>query len=239
MCGRYTDTKRDKQFLARMGIKQAEIDFVPRYNLAPTQSAAIVVSPDAQRFELRRARWGLIPSWAKEEKIGSSLINARAETIASKPAFRTSFRRRRCLVLADGFFEWQRVGAGKLPVYIRMKDCAPFLFGGLWDRWNDIESFAIITVEPNPLLAGIHTRMPLILGAEQASTWLDPQTTTQALTRLLRPYEAGEMEFFPVSKLVNTAQPDSPECIERADTLFARRERTPKAEEPLLPGFSL
>ena len=121
MCGRYTDTKRDKQFLVRMGIEQAEIDFVPRYNLSPTQQASVVMFGDSGP-QLRRARWGLIPFCAKDEKIGNSLINARGETVSTKPSFRTSFKKKRCLVLADGFFEWQKVSGGKQPIYIRMRE---------------------------------------------------------------------------------------------------------------------
>jgi putative SOS response-associated peptidase YedK len=127
MRGRYTDTKRDKQFLVRMGIEQAEIDFVPRYNLSPTQQASVVMAGE-NGPELRRARWGLIPFWAKDEKIGSSLINARGETVPTKPAFRSSFKKRRCLVLADGFYEWQKVPGGKQPIYIRMREGKPFVF---------------------------------------------------------------------------------------------------------------
>ncbi|MGZ8920690.1 MAG: SOS response-associated peptidase [Limisphaerales bacterium] len=239
MCGRYTDTKRDKQFLVRMGVEQAEIDFVPRYNLAPTQSASIIACADDDRPELRRSRWGLIPFWARDEKIGNSLINARAETIASKPAFRTSFRKKRCLILADGFFEWQNISGGKQPVYIHMKDGVSFVFGGLWDRWNDLETFSIITVEPNALLSTIHTRMPLILPQDAVQRWLDPATPVGQLIPLLRPYAADPMEFFPVSTLVNTPRVDSPELIQRANAVPLKPVRAARAkiEEPLLPGF--
>ena len=216
MCGRYTDTKRDKQFLVRMGIEQAEIDFVPRYNLAPTQSASVLACTDDGRPELRRSRWGLIPFWAKDEKIGNSLINARAETIATKPAFRTSFRKKRCLIVADGFFEWQTVPGGKQPLYIHMKDGAPFVFGGLWDRWGDLETFSIITVRPNELLSTVHTRMPLILPEDAIQRWLDPATSPDQITSLLQPYAAEKMELFPVSKLVNTPHADTPDCIKRS-----------------------
>ena len=243
MCGRYTDTKRDKQFLVRMGIEQAEIDFVPRYNLAPTQTASIVACQEDGRPELRRSRWGLIPFWAKDEKIGSSLINARAEDIATKPAFRTSFRKKRCVVLADGFFEWQKVPRGKQPVYIHFQSSEPFVFGGLWDRWHGLETFSIITVEPNELLSSVHNRMPLILPPENIQCWLDPKTSSEELTSLLRPYPARQMEFFPVSPQVNTPRIDSSELIERIVpgplTLepISRRKTKIVAEEPLLPGF--
>lgn len=231
MCGRYTDTKRDKQFLVRMGIEQAEIDFVPRYNLSPTQQASIVLAGDAG-VELHRARWGLIPFWAKDEKIGNSLINARGETVASKPAFRSSFKKRRCLVLADGFYEWQKTPGGKQPMYIRMTEGKPFAFAGLWDRWNEIETFSIITVEPNELCAKVHDRMPLILMEEDFPKWLDSRTPIEEVGSLLKPYSAAEMEFFPVSKVVNTPRIDSSDCVKPIELQPAD-----VAKEASLPGL--
>lgn len=218
MCGRYTDTKRDKQFLVRMGIKQGEIDFVPRYNLCPTQEATIILQGE-NGPELKRARWGLLPSWAKDEKIGNSLINARCETVATKPAFRHAFRKGRCLVLADGFYEWQKIPGGKQPIYIRLKGAKQFGFAGLYERWKngdeEVLSFTIITVQPNELVAPVHDRMPLILPESVASKWLDPQTSVDELQTLLKPYVADEMESYPVSPLVNNPQNEKPICIER------------------------
>ena len=243
MCGRYTDTKRDKAFLVRMGIAQAEIDFVPRYNLAPTQTATVVACNSEGQPELRRSRWGLIPFWAKDEKIGNSLVNARAEGIATKPAFRTSFRKRRCVVLADGFFEWQKVPGGKQPIYIHLKEGRPFVFGGLWDRWNDLETFTIITVGPNELMSSIHDRMPLILPEEAVERWLDPKTPEEQVSGLLQPYAAAEMDCFPVSPIVNTPKVDSPDCVKRvepgAKLALERTVRRKKEsqDEPMLPGF--
>ena len=221
MCGRYTDTKRDKQFLVRMGIEQAEIDFVPRYNLSPTQQASVVMWGD-NGPQLRRARWGLVPFWAKDEKIGNSLINARGETVAAKPSFRTSFKKNRCLVLADGFFEWQKVAGGKQPIYIRMREGRPFVFAGLWDRWNETESFTIITTEPNHLCSNVHDRMPVILREDEFARWLDAGTPMESVSALIRPHSDEEMECFPVSRLVNSPKTDSAECVQRTDspTLF-------------------
>ena len=220
MCGRYTDTRRDKRVLVRMGLEhaaQAEIDFVPRYNVAPTQQASIVVQ-GREGPALRRARWGLIPWWAKDEKIGNSLINARGDTLASKPAFRDSFRKRRCLVIADGFYEWQKLGSGRVPlkqpVYIRLNGGAQFGFAGLWDRWNGVESFSIVTVEPNELLAPIHDRMPMMLTDEEYAKWLDVETPVEELESMLQPQSAAEMEHYPERPLVNSAAIDSPECLE-------------------------
>jgi len=219
MCGRYTDTRRDKRLLVRMGLEhaaQAEIDFVPRYNVAPTQQASIVVNGQ-NGTELRRARWGLIPWWAKDEKIGNSLINARGDTLGSKAAFRDSFRKRRCLVIADGFYEWQKLGSGRVPlkqpVYIRLKGGVQFGFAGLWDRWKGVESFSIVTVEPNELLAPIHDRMPMLLQEEDYAKWLDAETSVEELQSMLKPYPSKEMEHYPVRPLVNSAAIDSPECV--------------------------
>lgn len=217
MCGRYTDTRRDKQFLVRMGV-QAGLEFTPRYNIAPTQDAWIVTQREDGTRESKRARFGLIPFWAKDEKIASSLINARFETVASKPAFRSAYKKRRCLVLADGFYEWQKRPDGKQPFYIRMREGKQFAFGGLWEHWREgeknVESFCIITVEPNELCAKVHDRMPLILREEDFASWLDTKTTMEQLASLLKPYCAAEMETFPVSKLVNNARNESERCVE-------------------------
>jgi putative SOS response-associated peptidase YedK len=165
-------------------------------------------------------RWGLIPSWAKDPAIGMKLINARAETVAEKPSFRKSFKQRRCLVLADGFYEWQKEGRVKQPYYIRLKSERPFAFAGLWDHWADadektIESCALLTTEPNELMAPIHHRMPVILNPDAYDDWLDPdQQDVARLVTLLGPYPAGEMVANPVSRLVNNARFDDPRCVE-------------------------
>jgi putative SOS response-associated peptidase YedK len=230
-----------------MGIDQAEIDFVPRYNLAPTQTASIVAREEGGRLELKRARWGLVPFWAKDEKIGNSLVNARAEGLATKSAFRTSFRKRRCVVLADGFFEWQKVPGGKQPIYLHLKESRPFVFAGLWDRWHDLDTFSIITVPPNELVSPIHDRMPLILPESAIAGWLDPGAPLENVSSLMRSYPAAEMELYPVSKIVNTPKLDSPECIYRIDPSAAicvsekspPRNRVPRSNEPMLPGLGV
>jgi putative SOS response-associated peptidase YedK len=227
-----------------MGIEQAEIDFVPRYNIAPTQTAIMIASDGDGHPGLRRARWGLIPFWAKDEKIGTSLVNARAEGIETKPAFRNSFKKRRCAVMADGFFEWQKVPGGKQPMYIHLKEGRPFVFGGLWDRWNDLETFTIITVKPNELVAGIHDRMPLILPEEAIARWLDPNTSAEEVSAMLRPFAAGEMACFPVSTIVNTPKVDSSDCVKRVEPgaplkleRVIRRKVSERGDEPMLPGL--
>ena len=226
MCGRFTLTTSPEEL-------QAAFDWLkmppqadeaqpggPRYNIAPTQPVAVV--PNDGRNRLDFFTWGLIPSWAKDPSLGSRLINARAETLAEKPAFRSAFRRRRCLILADGFYEWQAIPGrkSKQPYFIALADRRPFAFGGLWELWNSpdgsqIYSCTIITTEPNSLMAGIHNRMPLILPPENYPEWLNPnEQRPQALQALLQPYAADQMAAYPVSSLVNSPANDSPELVE-------------------------
>jgi putative SOS response-associated peptidase YedK len=221
MCGRYT--------LTSPGEVVAEIfelidvpEVLPRYNLAPTQEAAVVrvVAPGAPRT-LDLLRWGLIPTWAQDPTIGNRMINARAESAAEKPAYRDSFRRRRCLVPANGFYEWKRHGKLKQPHLIRRRDRLPFAFAGLWSSWRDaenpavVETFTILTTAPNDLLRGIHDRMPVILGPGAYAAWLDPANRDSAsLQALLVPASAEGWEAVPVSTRVNSPAHDAPDCIE-------------------------
>jgi putative SOS response-associated peptidase YedK len=194
----------------------------PRFNIAPTQAVAAVrrvpeSSEPARQLVL--LRWGLVPSWAKDPKIGNSLINARAESVAAKPAFRTAFRRRRCLVVADGFYEWQRTGTKKQPYFIRLADDRPFAFAGLWEFWEGpdhsaLESCTLITTSANELMAPIHDRMPVILSPDDYDRWLDPAIQKpDQLQPLLRPYPSGEMLAYPVSTHVNNPRNEDAECI--------------------------
>lgn len=217
MCGRYT-LYTDGTVIAQQ-FELTEVPVLePHYNIAPTQPVAVVRQTQQGRA-LHALRWGLVPPWAKDPAIGSRMINARAETVAEKPSFRSALRRRRCLVLADGFYEWQAVGKGpKQPFYIHLKDKQPFVFAGLWEVWGDthnqLESCTIITTTPNALMQPIHNRMPVILPPEQYATWLDPELTdTGPLTALLQPYTAEKMDAYPVSRTVNRALHDSPDCI--------------------------
>ncbi|MCB1056336.1 MAG: SOS response-associated peptidase, partial [Acidobacteria bacterium] len=168
-------------------------------------------------------RWGLIPHWAKDPSIGNRLINARAETAAEKPAFRSSFSKRRCLVPADGFYEWQKTGGRKQPFYLQLKEHRPFAFAGLWARWKasedeTVQSFTLLTTTPNEVAAKVHDRMPVILPPESYDRWLDPELhDREALEALLLPYPAEAMEAYPVSTLVNSPQNDDPRCIEPID----------------------
>ena len=218
MCGRFTLTTNLGAIAKRFGVARFLEEVGPRYNIAPTQTV-IVVSADGARH-LTEMRWGLIPSWAKDPAIGNRMINARAETVATKPAFRAALRKRRCLILADGFYEWQPVGRRKQPVYITLKTREPFSFAGLWESWTspdreEMKTCTIITTEANELLKPIHDRMPVILVKDAEAIWLDP--TMQEPERLLshlKPYPSDEMEVYPVSAKVNSPANDGPGCIQ-------------------------
>ncbi len=201
-----------------------ELAFDPglRYNIAPTQAVAVVrIAPDTSVRQWQLVRWGLVPSWAKDASIGSRMINARAETVAGKPSFRTSFRRRRCLVPADGYFEWQKTGQGKQPYYIRMRDDRPFAMAGLWESWlnpatnEPLLSCTIITTQANELTQPIHDRMPVILAAADYEMWLDPQPPDpERLGALLRPCDSATLRADPVDTYVNSPRNDGPRCVE-------------------------
>jgi putative SOS response-associated peptidase YedK len=220
MCGRFTLTADPADLQeAFYWVDFGNASFTPRYNIAPTQGVAVV--PNNGHNKLDFFTWGLVPSWAKDPSIGSRMINARSETLAEKPSFRTAYKRRRCLILADGFYEWaQNPGEkAKTPMLIRMKDGKPFAFAGLWEDWqspdgSQILSTTIITTQPNRLLAPIHNRMPVILPPEAYQAWLEPgEVPASHLDPLLRPYNPDLMEAFPVSRMVNSPKNDTPECI--------------------------
>ncbi len=215
MCGRYTLTidPADLQDMLKLGELPPELH--PRYNIAPTQPVPVVTSADDRKVEL--FQWGLIPSWSKDPAIGSRMINARAETLAEKPAYRVPFARKRCLILADGFFEWKQADKSKRPFFIQLKSREPFAFAGLWDHWTAPTGEAkrtctIITCEPNELMSELHNRMPVILDKPAMWEWLDPDATPVGLHALLVPY-AKPMTAYPVSRLVNQPANDSPACI--------------------------
>ncbi|MBD2595977.1 SOS response-associated peptidase [Nostoc spongiaeforme FACHB-130] len=219
MCGRFTLNQSAEALSKAFNLQQVP-DLAAQYNIAPTQMVLTVLHhPSNEQYEFQQLRWGLIPSWAKDAKMGVKLINARAETVSEKPAFRASFKRRRCLVIADGFYEWQKQQSQKQPFYFRLQDGKPFGFAGLWDVWHspegeEIASCTIITTTANELLAPIHDRMPVILAPEDYDLWLDTQVQTpEKLQPLLDPYPVEAMTAYPVSNLVNKPQHNSPECI--------------------------
>jgi putative SOS response-associated peptidase YedK len=217
MCGRFTLTADVNTLQESFPFVEMPQGMQPHYNIAPTQPVAVV--PNDGRNRLDYFIWGLIPSWAKDPNIGSRLINARAETLQEKPSFRTAFRRRRCLVLADGFYEWKQGERGKTPMYIRLASGKPFAFAGLWESWNapdgsNVLSCTIITTQPNELMATIHNRMPVILLEESYSIWLESgEADPQRLAGLLKPYPAAQMQAYPVSPMVNSPKNDLPELI--------------------------
>ena len=218
MCGRYSLIASIAELESRFGFDGADAAYSPSYNVAPTQGVLTVAAESEGRLAMRM-RWGLIPSWAKEASIGGRMINARAETVAEKPSFRTALRRRRCLVLADGFYEWRRTSAGKRPMRITMTSGEPFAFPGLWETWRDpqdetVTSCTIITTVANDLLRPIHDRMPVILQREQEDLWLDHDVREpEVLREVLIPYSPGAMKAYEVSTLVNSPANDGPELI--------------------------
>jgi putative SOS response-associated peptidase YedK len=218
MCGRFSLGGSATALLASFFNVRESVAWTARYNLAPSQEVLTIVQPVGAAREFHRMRWGLIPSWAKDPAIGNRLINARAETVATKPAFRSALRERRCLILTDGFYEWQAQGGRKRPWCIRMADGRPFAFAGLWERWTDpegraIESCTIITTTPNDLIGQLHHRMPVILAPRDHEVWLDVRIRdADRLLPLLAPYPSHELAAYPVSLLVNNPANDSPAC---------------------------
>ncbi len=215
MCGRFSLSAPSEEIGALFGL-EALAARAPRYNIAPTQTVAAVRQEGGAR-RLVELRWGLVPGWAKDDAIGARLINARAETLSEKPSFRGAFKARRCLIPADGFYEWQKTGKGraKQPFHLRRPDGKPFAFAGLWERWTrgaePLESCAIITTEANGLLRPIHDRMPVILGPESFDTWLgEPAPDPAALAALLRPCPDDLLTAVPVSTAVNNPRFDGP-----------------------------
>lgn len=216
MCGRFTLKNPER-------IRISDFDYynlnnlVPRYNIAPSQEVLTVVERASKR-EGRLVQWGLVPSWSNEAK---GIINARVETIDEKPSFKESFERRRCLIPADGFYEWERNGKISQPYYFQMKNKAPFAFAGIWDRWRSeersIASCAIITTTANELLAEIHTRMPVILSPESYELWLNEESRATDLKELLVPYPADRMMSHPVSYEVNDPKVDDARLLDRVE----------------------
>ena len=222
MCGRLVIDLSPEMITEIYGIiKKIDRELNPRYNVVPSQTIPIVREDVEGSRELTFVRWGLIPSWAKDISIGNSLINARSETAAEKPSFRSAFKRRRCVIPSGGFYEWQRQdGKRKQPWYFRMADGSPVSIAGLWEHWQGsdgqiIESCSILTTSANELMAPIHDRMPVILSHEDHATWLNPKLTDGApLKALCRPCPADLLNAYPVSPMVNSPKNDSADCIE-------------------------
>lgn len=226
MCGRYKLTVPFREIVRLYELTNSTSDrfdnLRPRYNIAPTQEVAVIRLDASRRREFATLRWGLIPFWAKDVKVGYSLINAMSETVADKPSFREAFKTRRCLAIADGFYEWKPMpGKLKQPYLIRMFNDAPFAFAGPWEMWKDkgtgevIESCTIITCPPNALCSPIHNRMTAILAPEDYAAWLgEVEATPDQLKALLRPFTADLMEAIPISTKVNSVKNDSAAVLE-------------------------
>ena len=220
MCGRFVLCSPAKTIIEEFRVDKAAFEYIPSYNVAPTQNV-VIVREDGTRI-LTQYKWGLIPSWAKDPGIGYSMINARAETIADKPAFSSSFKKKRCLVIADGFYEWKK-GKVKIPVYIRLKSGKPFGFAGLYSIWKspegeEIRTCAIITTEANEIVSAIHDRMPAIISKEHYDYWLDPGSyDREKLLSFLKPYDPEAMELYTVSKKVNSPSYNAPDNIAPVD----------------------
>ena len=225
MCGRFTLTADQDSFEDRFSLTRFDLGWVPSFNIAPTQEV-LTVTNDGSENRPELMRWGLVPSWAKDPKIGNRMINARSETLAEKPSFRTAFKRRRCLIPADGFYEWKREGKAKKPMLITANPGGLFAFAGLWETWKQPDdswllTCAIITTPANEFMKSIHDRMPVILPRESEASWLDPEEQdTAMLSELLLPYDSDRMEAYEVSTLVNSPRNNFPEVIEPVATLF-------------------
>lgn len=220
MCGRYTLTSPAEALRALFDLEIADPD-VPRFNIAPTQQIIWVRMSESGTYEAQRGRWGLVPFFSKDPAGGDALLlNARSETVAVKPSFRAAFKRRRCLIPADGFFEWKKVGEKKQPYHIRLQGMHPFAIAGLYEHWSgkdgtSVDSCTLITTAPNKLMTEIHDRMPVILDQENYRTWTDPKIDDPAiLMPLLAPYRDGRLEAVPVSTKVNNPRNDDPRCLE-------------------------
>jgi len=220
MCGRYAFFS-PAEAVKRVFALDEVPELAPRYNIAPTQSVPAVRAAEGGSRSLAMLHWGLVPRWAKERAIGNRMINARAETLAEKPAYRDAFRRRRCLVLADGWYEWQAAPGGKLPWFIRLGDGRPFGFAGLWERWKEpasgepLESCTIVTTAAAESIRGIHERMPAILPEQEWGRWLDPACLdTGRLSLLLQPFDQQALQAWRVSRMVNAPKNEGPKLIE-------------------------
>lgn len=218
MCGRYVLTADADTIQLAFDLENVPQVHTARFNIAPSQPIAAITNEDPKTLTF--LKWGLIPSWSKDPAMGNKMINARSESAPEKPAFRAAFKRRRCLIPADGFFEWQKRGSSKVPMFIHMSDYSVFAFAGLWEVWHspegdEIRTATILTTEPNELMKSIHDRMPVILPREHYQVWLAPgDQKVDDLRRLMKPFDASRMAAYSVSTFVNNPANDTPETIE-------------------------
>ena len=219
MCGRYRLSRRKQLVEEYFDTESDEPEWTPRYNIAPSQPVPVIrQNPKKPRRELSLMRWGLIPSWAKDASIAARMINARSETVGTKPAFRDPMTNRRCLIPADGFYEWQRTGKVKQPYCFEVNDGDLFALAGIWDRWTDpnrntVETCSILTTSPNAVTSAIHDRMPVILDPDSYDIWLDPgMRDVTTASELLKPYDAQLMRCYPIGARINHVANDDEEC---------------------------
>ncbi len=221
MCGRYTLSTSGDELAQQFGISELS-DWAPRFNIAPSQPVPVLTCTQSQT-QVEYMHWGLVPSWSKDKKLGSKMINARAETVSEKPAYRTAYRKRRCLVLADGYYEWVKQAGGKQPYYMRLRSDQPFAFAGLWEKWQSKDdsnylSCSIITCASNGQLAPLHHRMPVIVEPTEYGNWLDDKTSIDSIAQLLKPLANGMLATIPVSTFVNSPAHEGPDCVIEHET---------------------
>jgi len=229
MCGRYRLSRRKKLVEEYFDSVSGGEDWSPRYNIAPTQPVPVIrQNPTKPVRELSLMRWGLIPSWAKDSSVTAQMINARSETVSTKPAFRDALKSRRCLIPADGFYEWQRTGKAKQPYCFEVNEGELFAFAGIWDRWKDptgnaVETCSILTTTPNAVTSAVHDRMPVITGPDGYDLWLDPgMSDVGAASELLKPCDARLMRCYPVSTRINHVANDDEECAKAVELAEAQ-----------------
>jgi putative SOS response-associated peptidase YedK len=216
LCGRYTLSTSGEDLAAQFEVSELA-HWSPRFNIAPSQSVPILIRSGAET-QVKLMHWGLVPGWAKDKKLSSRMINARAETVSEKPAFRAAYRKRRCLVLADGYYEWVKQDGGKRPYYMRLESGHAFAFAGLWETWESDDdsaylSYSIITCASNQQLAPLHHRMPVIVEASEYDNWLDDKASSGAIAELLKPSANGILATIPVSTFVNSPAHEGPDCV--------------------------
>ncbi len=218
MCGRFSRHHKPDEIAERFDVELIDFDFDPRYNIAPSQISPVIAFQNERK--MMAAKWGLVPFWAKDPAIGNKLINARAETLAEKPSFKNALAKRRCLIPADGFYEWQKKSKGPgQPYYVRLNSGGLFAFAGLWEVWKNpeggmLQTFTIITTEPNELIKTFHHRMAVILKPEDEGAWIDPENGVNDVLPLLKPYPAEGMEAYMVSRAINSPLTDNEALIE-------------------------
>jgi putative SOS response-associated peptidase YedK len=229
MCGRYRLSRRKQLIEEQFDTADWQDDWSPRYNIGPTQPVPIIRQhPKEPVRELSLMRWGLIPHWAKEPSIAAGMINARSETASTKPAFRDALKSRRCLIPADGFYEWAKTAKAKQPYCFEVNDGALFAFAGLWDRWKDtggnwVKTCSILTTTPNAVTAPIHDRMPVIIDPDAYDLWLDPgMQNVAAISELLKPYGTRQMRCYPISSRINHVANDDVECSRPVELVQAQ-----------------